>query len=51
LELEEPERKDLEDLLIYAILQRFSKLSREEVEKMVELTPIEETVVGRNSEQ
>jgi hypothetical protein len=47
LERPEHEIRELEDLLIYSILQRFSKLSREEVEKMVELTPIEQTVVGQ----
>ncbi|MDM8524913.1 DUF2887 domain-containing protein [Desulfococcaceae bacterium HSG8] len=47
LELPENKIKELEDLLIYAILQRFSKLTREEVEKMIEMTPIEKTVVGQ----
>ena len=41
LELPENKIRDMEDLLIYAVLQRFSKLTREEVEKMTELAPIE----------
>ena len=47
LELSEPETRELTELLIYAIVQRFQKLTLKEVEKMIQLTPIEQTVVGQ----
>jgi len=37
-------RKALEELLEYAILQRFQNLTLEEVRKMIQLTPLEESV-------
>jgi len=36
--------KNLDELLEYAVLQRFSDLNLEEVRKMIQLTPLEETV-------
>ena len=39
--------KELTDLLLYAIVQRFRKLSLEEVRKMVQLTPLDKTVAGQ----
>ncbi|MCP4757140.1 MAG: DUF2887 domain-containing protein, partial [Proteobacteria bacterium] len=43
LQLSEQKIETLIDLLIYAILQRFPKMGREEIDKMLELTPLEET--------
>lgn len=43
LDLSERKMKNLMDLLIYAILQRFPALGRKELEKMLNLTPLEET--------
>ncbi len=47
LELSEPETRELTELLIYAIAQRFQELTIREVEKMIQLTPIDQTVVGQ----
>ncbi len=43
LKLSERKIETLIDLLIYAILQRFPEIGREEIDKMLELTPLEET--------
>ncbi len=43
LELSERKMKNLMELLIYAILQRFPALGRKELDKMLNLTPLEET--------
>ncbi|MCP4347580.1 MAG: DUF2887 domain-containing protein [Desulfobacterales bacterium] len=43
-ELPEDKIQFLLELLEYAILQRFPKLSLKEVQKMIQLTPLEETV-------
>ncbi len=37
----------LNELLEYAVLQRFSDLTLEEVRKMIQLTPLEKTVAGQ----
>ncbi len=37
----------LRELLTYAIVEKFSKLTREEIEKMLKLTPLDETVAGK----
>ena len=42
--LPEARKKALEELLEYAILQRFQNLTLEEVRKMIQLTPLEESV-------
>ena len=42
--LSEERRKSLEELLEYAILQRFKTLTLEEIRKMIQLTPLEESV-------
>ena len=47
LSLPEHETEELTDLLLYAIVQRFQKLSLEEVRKMVQLTPLDKTVAGQ----
>ncbi|MDM8550708.1 hypothetical protein QUF72_11545 [Desulfobacterales bacterium HSG2] len=47
LELSDHETRELTELLIYAVVQRFQKLTLKEVEKMIQLTPIEQTVVGK----
>ncbi|MDM8522462.1 DUF2887 domain-containing protein [Desulfococcaceae bacterium HSG8] len=47
LELPEHETDELTELLLYAIVQRFRKLTMEEVKKMIQLTPIDQTVVGQ----
>ena len=39
--------KTLNELLEYAVLQRFSDLTLEEVRKMIQLTPLEKTVAGQ----
>ena len=39
--------KILKELLEYAVLQRFSDLTLEEVRKMIQLTPLEKTVAGQ----
>ncbi len=39
--------KILNELLEYAVLQRFSDLTLEEVKKMIQLTPLEKTVAGQ----
>ncbi|MDM8522990.1 DUF2887 domain-containing protein [Desulfococcaceae bacterium HSG8] len=44
LDLPEHETKELTELLLYAVVQRFRKLTLEEVEKMIELTPLDQTV-------
>ncbi|MDM8550719.1 DUF2887 domain-containing protein [Desulfobacterales bacterium HSG2] len=44
LELSEHETKELTELLAYAILQRFQKLTLKEVEKMIQLTPLDQNV-------
>jgi predicted transposase YdaD len=41
--LPEARKKALEELLEYAILQRFQNLTLEEVRKMIQLTPLEES--------
>ena len=46
MELPENEEKILTELLEYSILQRFPKLSLKEVKKMIELTPLDQTVAG-----
>ncbi len=43
LELPEQKMKSLMDLLIYAIMQRFPALGRKELDKMLNLTPLEQT--------
>ncbi len=47
LELSDNETRELTELLIYAVVQRFQKLTLKEVEKMMQLTPIDQTVVGQ----
>ena len=47
LDLSKSESVTVLELLEYAILQRFNKLTLEEVRKMIELTPLEETVAGK----
>ena len=47
LQLPEDETEKLTELLTYAILQRFSKLTLREVEKMIQLTPLDKTVAGQ----
>ena len=47
LDSPEPEKRHLRELLIYAIVEKFSKLTREEIEKMLKLTPLDETVAGK----
>ena len=42
--LPEDRKKTLNELLEYAILQRFKTITLEEIRKMIELTPLEETV-------
>jgi predicted transposase YdaD len=42
--LPEDRKKTLTELLEYAILQRFKTITLEELQKMIELTPIEESV-------
>ena len=42
--LPEDRNKTLTELLEYAILQRFKTITLEEIRKMIELTPLEETV-------
>ena len=44
LGLPEHETEELTELLLYAIVQRFRKLTLEEVRKMVQLTPLDKTV-------
>ena len=39
--------RELNELLEYAILQRFKTFTLEEIRKMIELTPLEETVAGK----
>ena len=34
-------------MLTYAIVEKFSKLTREEIEKILKLTPLDETVAGK----
>ncbi|MDM8522461.1 DUF2887 domain-containing protein [Desulfococcaceae bacterium HSG8] len=46
-ELSEHETKEMTELLIYAIMQRFSDLNLEEVQKMIQLTPLDQTVAGQ----
>ena len=46
-DLSENEEVNLTELLEYAILQKFPKLSLKEVKKMIELTPLDQTVAGR----
>ena len=45
--LPEDRKKTLTELLEYAILQRFKTFTLEEIRKMIELTPLEETVAGK----
>ena len=47
--LNSPEEKAnlLEELLEYAILQRFPQLTLKEVRKMIQLTPLDKTVAGQ----
>ena len=47
LGLPEHETDELTELLLYAIVQRFRKLTLEEVRKMVQLTPLDKTVAGQ----
>ena len=44
MDLPESRRKTLDELLEYAILQRFQTITLEEIRKMIQLTPLEETV-------
>jgi predicted transposase YdaD len=39
--------RTLLELLEYLIVQRFPEMSRKEIESMLQLTPLEETVIGR----
>ncbi|MGE0086752.1 MAG: DUF2887 domain-containing protein [Desulfococcaceae bacterium] len=45
--LPQAKTKILSELLEYAVLQRFSDLTLEEVKKMIQLTPLEKTVAGQ----
>ncbi len=45
--LPEDRKKILTELLEYAILQRFKTFTLEEISKMIQLTPLEETVAGK----
>ena len=45
--LPEDRKKTLNELLEYAILQRFKMFTLEEIRKMIELTPLEDTVAGK----
>ena len=47
LDSPESEKRHLRELLTYAIVKKFSKLTREEIEKMLKLTPLDETVAGK----
>ncbi len=47
LELPQDETRELTELLLYAILQRFRKLTLKEVKKMIQLTPLDQTVAGQ----
>ncbi len=47
LGLPEHETEELAELLLYAVVQRFRKLTLEEVREMIELTPLDKTVAGR----
>ena len=47
LDSPESEKKHLRELLTYAIVEKFSKLTREEIEKMLKLTPLDETVAEK----
>ncbi|QTA93286.1 DUF2887 [Desulfonema magnum] len=47
LELPEHETNELTELLLYAVVQRFRKLTLKEVEKMIQLTPLDQTVAGQ----
>ena len=49
--LAEDRKKTLTELLEYAILQRFKTITLEEIRKMIELTPIEETVAFKELAQ
>jgi len=44
MDLPEDRKKTLTELLEYAILQRFKDITLEEIRKMIQLTPLEETV-------
>jgi len=46
-DLSEPETRELTELLVYAVVQRFQKLTLEEVKKMMQLTPLDQTVAGQ----
>ena len=46
LDFPESEKKHLRELLTYAIVEKFAKLTSEEIEKMLKLTP-DETVAGK----
>jgi predicted transposase YdaD len=47
LTFSEEKIQTLLELLEYLIIQRFPSMTRKEIERMLHLTPIEETVVGR----
>jgi len=47
LKLPECTNKTLTELLETAILSRFPKLTRKEIEKMIQLTPLDKTVAGQ----
>lgn len=47
LKLPEGTNKTLTELLETAILSRFPKLTRKEIEKMIQLTPLDKTVAGQ----
>ncbi len=47
MNLSEREMKLLTEMLEYAILQRFPNLTMKEVQKMLELTPLDKTVAGQ----
>ena len=47
LDFPESEKRHLRELLTYAIVEKFAKLTSEEIEKMLKLTPLDETVAGK----
>jgi predicted transposase YdaD len=46
-EIDEPSQERLLSLLAQFVMQKFSHLSHKEIENMLQLTPLEETVAGR----
>jgi predicted transposase YdaD len=47
LKLPEHREKTLLELLIYSILERFPGLTKEEAQNMLQLTPLDQTVIGK----